>query len=111
MNRIIVNNQQILLDQDGFLQNKAEWTAEIATALAEKAGIVLTAQHWEIIYAVKNFYNEYDMSPNQRPFVKYIAKTLGQDKGTSRYLLRLFPGSPAKLASLIAGLPKPDHCF
>lgn len=108
---IAIGKKQIPVDQDGFLENSADWTAEVAVVLAKKENIVLTDKHWEIIYAVKNFYLQYDMPPNQRPFVKYIAQTLGEDKGTSRYLMQLFPGSPAKLASLIAGLPKPDHCF
>ena len=39
------------------------------------------------------------------------AGKLGADKGRSISLLSLFPGSPAKLGSKIAGLPKPDNCL
>ena len=46
-----------------------------------------------------------------RPLVKYVGQQLGKDKGTSMYLLGLFPGSPAKLGSKLAGLPKPDNCL
>ncbi len=46
-----------------------------------------------------------------RPLVKYCALKLGPDKGRSIYLMSLFPGSPAKLGSKIAGLPKPDNCL
>ena len=46
-----------------------------------------------------------------RPLVKYIGQELGKDKGSSLYLLSLFPGSPARLASKLAGLPKPDNCL
>ena len=46
-----------------------------------------------------------------RPLVKYVSQTLGSDKGSSIYLLQLFPGSPAKVASKIAGLPRPEHCL
>ena len=35
----------------------------------------------------------------------------GKEKGSSMYLLQLFPGSPAKIGSKIAGLPKPDNCL
>lgn len=108
---ITAGNKQIFLDKDGFLKNTEDWTEEVAMLLAKREGIVLTDKHWEIIYAIKNFYQQYEMSPNQRPFVKYIAQVLGKDKGNSRYLMQLFPGSPARVASLIAGLPKPDHCF
>ena len=46
-----------------------------------------------------------------RALVKYVRLRLGDDKGRSIYLLRLFPGSPAKIGSRIAGLPKPANCL
>ena len=46
-----------------------------------------------------------------RPLVKYCRLNLGADKGSSIYLMSLFPGSPAKLGSKIAGLPKPENCL
>jgi len=46
-----------------------------------------------------------------RPLVKFVGQELGKDKGNSMYLLTLFPGSPAKLGSKIAGLPKPENCL
>ena len=39
-----------------------------------------------------------------------VAEALAANEGLM-YLLKLFPGSPAKLASKIAGLPKPDNCL
>jgi tRNA 2-thiouridine synthesizing protein E len=46
-----------------------------------------------------------------RIFVKTIGEQLGKEKGSSIYLMRLFPGSPAKIAGKIAGLPKPTNCI
>ena len=46
-----------------------------------------------------------------RALVKYVRLKLGPDKGRSIYLLKLFPGSPAKIGSKIAGLPKPANCL
>ena len=46
-----------------------------------------------------------------RILVKQVGLQLGKEKGTSLYLLQLFPGSPAKIASKIAGLPKPTNCL
>jgi len=43
--------------------------------------------------------------------VKAMALKLGEDKGNSRYLYRLFPEGPAKQATKIAGLPKPAKCI
>jgi tRNA 2-thiouridine synthesizing protein E len=40
-----------------------------------------------------------------------VAEHCGFEKGRSIYLLRLFPGSPAKLVAKYAGLPKPKNCI
>lgn len=101
----------IATDKDGYLLHFADWTQEIAEALALREGIVLTPSHWEIVDALRAFYTQFEQSPAMRPLVKYVSQTLGSDKGTSIYLLQLFPGSPAKVASKIAGLPRPEHCL
>lgn len=102
---------QLATDKDGYLLHFADWNAAIAEAIAQREGIALTAAHWEVVTALRNFYIQFEQSPAMRPLVKYIAQTLGSDKGSSIYLLQLFPGSPAKVASKIAGLPRPEHCL
>ncbi len=84
---------------------------DVAKLIAEQENIILTDQHWEMIYVVKAFYQCYELSPAMRPLVKYTSTTLGNEKGNSIYLLQLFPGSPAKLLSKIAGLPRPTNCL
>ncbi len=98
-------------DREGFLRRHADWSREAAQQIAAGEGIVLTEAHWEIIELLRDYYREFDSSPAMRPLVKYCALKLGRDKGNSIYLLSLFPGSPARLGSKIAGLPKPDNCL
>ena len=98
-------------DREGFLRRLEDWTPEVAGQVAAAEQLVLTEAHWEIIYLLREFYREFDSSPAMRPLVKYCAIKLGADKGKSIYLMSLFPGSPAKLGSKIAGLPKPDNCL
>ena len=99
------------LDQDGYLANLNDWTPEVAETLATQNGIRLSKEHWEILHALRDFYRIFEIVPNQRPFVKHIANTLGKEKGNSMYLMKLFPESPAKVAARIAGLPRPTNCF
>jgi tRNA 2-thiouridine synthesizing protein E len=106
-----VDGQLIELDKDGFLANLADWSEAVAGALAQSEGLVLGEAHYEVIHALRRFHAQYQLSPAMRPLVKYIGQELGKDKGTSIYLLSLFPGSPARLASKLAGLPKPDNCL
>jgi tRNA 2-thiouridine synthesizing protein E len=98
-------------DAEGFLQQLEDWTPDIAEVIARRENISLTAEHWEIIYLIRAFYQEFDLSPSMRPLVKYVGNHLGAEKGKSIYLMQLFPPSPAKLVAKIAGLPKPANCL
>ncbi|WP_163833218.1 TusE/DsrC/DsvC family sulfur relay protein [Spartinivicinus ruber] len=111
MQCITVSDKTILLDKEGYLKRLSDWDQSVAVALAEQEGLELSDSHWEVIYALRDFYQQFEQSPAMRPFVKYIANSLGKDKGNSIYLMQLFPGSPAKLAAKIAGLPRPTNCF
>lgn len=98
-------------DKDGFLRQLDDWSPDVAHQIASNEAIDLTPAHWELIELLRDYYIEFDASPAMRPLVKYCALKLGPDKGKSLYLLGLFPGSPAKIGSKIAGLPKPDNCL
>jgi tRNA 2-thiouridine synthesizing protein E len=98
-------------DKEGFLRKLSDWTPEVAAQIAAREGIDLNSGHWEILNLLRAYYDEFDASPAMRPLVKYCALKLGPDKGKSIYLMSLFPGSPAKIGSKIAGLPKPENCL
>lgn len=98
-------------DANGYLLNVDDWVPELAPTLAQTESITLTEAHWEVINFVREFYLEFNTSPAIRALVKAMAVKLGQDKGNSRYLHRLFPKGAAKQATKIAGLPKPAKCL
>ncbi|ADZ92048.1 TusE/DsrC/DsvC family sulfur relay protein [Marinomonas mediterranea] len=103
--------QNLALDEEGYLLDLNDWSESLATEIAEVEGIELTDAHWDIIYLLRDFYKEFEVSPAMRPLVKAVSKKLGADKGKSIYLMTLFPGSPPKLGAKIAGLPKPANCL
>jgi tRNA 2-thiouridine synthesizing protein E len=106
-----VDGRDIALDKDGYLINLSDWNSNVATALSAQENISLSPAHWEIITLLHEFYREFELSPAMRALVKYTEKKLGPEKGRSIYLLQLFPPSPAKVASKIAGLPRPTNCM
>lgn len=101
----------ISFDKEGFLRHLDDWSPDVAALIAEREGIELTAEHWEIIELLREFYRRFEASPANRALVKFTSLELGPEKGRSIYLMSLFPGSPAKIGSKIAGLPKPDNCL
>lgn len=108
---LIVNELQIATDSEGYLLDLNQWCPEVALAIAEQENLTLTDAHWEVIHFVRAFYQEYKTSPAIRMLVKAMAQKLGEEKGNSRYLQRLFPDGPAKQATKLAGLPKPAKCL
>ena len=98
-------------DKEGYLRDRSRWSPAVAEWLAERESITLTPEHWALIELVRAFYAKHEVSPAMRPLVKLAREQLGESCGNSLYLLKLFPGSPAKLLAKIAGLPRPTNCL
>lgn len=109
--RYLDSQKKYPLDPEGYLVNQSEWNESVAKLMADEEGLVLTADHWEVIDVVRAFYQRYEMAPAMRPLVKATKNALGEEKGRSIYLMKLFPGSPAKRIARLAGLPKPTNCL
>ena len=103
MTLLMLEGREIRLDKDGYLAALDDWSEPVAEAL--------TAEHWEILQLLREFYAEFQLSPANRPLIKYVAQRLGPDKGNSLHLNHLFKGAPAKLGAKLAGLPKPSNCL
>ena len=89
--------------EDGFLVNPQDWTPEIAQELAAAASIELTQRHWDVI----NFCRDDFKKTGEAPGVRRVTKQSGVP---TKEVYKLFPGGPGKLASKLAGLPKPTSC-
>lgn len=101
----------VKLTEDGYLANMADWDQSVAEYLAQRQNIVLTAEHWEIINLLREFYLKFNASPSIRTLVNAVKQQYGPEKGNSIYLAKLFPGGAALQANNIAGLPKPIRCI
>ena len=98
-------------DKEGYLINLSDWSEAVANEIACAEGIELSEAHWALIRLVRQFYADFEVSPAMRPLVKLTRENLGPENGNSLYLLKLFPGSPAKVLAKIAGLPRPTNCL
>ena len=105
------NGRQYQTDKHGYLVNLEDWDKQIALHIAELEQVQMTDNHWEVVHFVRDFYQQFQTSPAIRLLVKAMKKQLGEEKGNSIYLYKLFPKGPAKQATRIAGLPKPAKCI
>ncbi|MCK4951305.1 MAG: TusE/DsrC/DsvC family sulfur relay protein, partial [Gammaproteobacteria bacterium] len=97
------NGRLIKIYPHGNLVNQDDWNEQLAEYLAEKEGITLTEEHWEVVRFLRKFYFEYGIAPMVKLLMKYMKEKLGGQKGSRSYLYGLFPGGPARQGSLIAG--------
>ena len=105
------NGATIEADEEGYITDISLWSPELAVLIAESENIEMGNDAWEVVNFLRNYYEEYQIAPAVRVLTKAIKKSLGVDKGNSKYLYELFPYGPAKQACKIAGLPKPTGCI
>jgi tRNA 2-thiouridine synthesizing protein E len=98
-------------DDEGYLLDLRDWNDRAAEQLAEQEGISLSEAHWEILWLLRDYYARFELSPANRALVNFVRRELADRKVNSAYLMKLFGGSPAKMAAKLAGLPKPDNCL
>ena len=91
------------VNEEGYLTNHAQWSRDIAVALASELGIALTDGHWKVIEFISKDYAEKGVVPGMRRMNK-IGGIPTKD------LYALFPDGPIKKAALISGYPKPVSC-
>lgn len=97
--------------EKGNLVNLADWNESVAEFMARQESITLTADHWEVIHFMRQFYFNYGITPMVRLLMKKMHDELGTSKGSQDYLYKLFPSGPSRQGSRIAGLPEPQGCI
>ena len=101
---IVVNNQKIEMDGDGFMLQPELWNDEVAALIAKADDIEnLTEDHWKVIRVIRQNYEEKGLAPMVRVICKETGLKLKQ-------IYELFPLGPARGACRVAGLPKPEGC-
>jgi TusE/DsrC/DsvC family sulfur relay protein len=105
MPNITFKDQQLEVNEEGFLLKPELWTEELATFMAKEAeGIEsLSDDHWAVIRFIRQHFLETQNPPMVRAMCKSTNLPL-------KRIYELFPGGPAKGACKVAGLPKPDGC-
>lgn len=107
----INSEHELLLDQDGHLQNYLDWTPEIAQIMAQNEGLTLTAAHLSILFAVQKFYQQFGYAPATRPLIKFLIKELGDQISNAQLMQDFQTGLVARTLARLAGLPKPANCL
>ena len=110
MNTIVVKDKTIEVDDEGYLVNIDDWNSDVAEFYAEREGIRMSDQHWEIVHFLRDYYLRYQIAPMIKILAREVGQRLGPGKGSAKHLYELYPNGPARQACKIAGLPGPAGC-
>jgi tRNA 2-thiouridine synthesizing protein E len=85
-----------------------DWTRDDAIAVAKQEGLELSAEHWETIRALQNYYAHHDDTAviNLRDLHDALDEHF-HARGGLKYLYTLFPGGPIAQSCRLAGLKAP----
>ncbi len=93
----------VAVNEEGYLENHEQWTAEMAPEIAKDMDIELSDEHRKVVDFLRKDYAEKGKIPTMRR----IKKVGGIP---TKELYKLFPEGPLKKSCKIAGLPKPASC-
>ena len=100
-----VSDHEILTDGEGYLVNPVDWSEGFARAQAALEGLVLDAEHWEVLRVLRQHYARHGTQMTVRDMIRRFRAVWGAEKGNNRYLHKLFPrGGPQKQGNRLAGL-------
>ena len=94
---------ELNLDGEGFLQNRDDWSVEVAKEIAKLDGTEIDEQQMTWIMEARKMYDENGVVPPIRKFSKAM-------KVTNKDLYDSFTKGPMKLICKWGGLPKPTGC-
>ena len=110
--QFLVNGKLIETDEQGFLRDLDDWNEDFARALAQRDGVELYVDHWELIWYFRDYFEETQTVPTMRRMVLDLGKREGarfrDRKAYEKHLYGLFPTDPMRAICRLAGLPMPQ---
>jgi TusE/DsrC/DsvC family sulfur relay protein len=105
MTAFVRSGVKVERDTEGFLVHSDQWSEELADVLARESGIgELTPRHWVVIRSMRTAFLDH----GSLPWVQMLSKV---SEIPCEQLYELFPHSPSRLVTKIAGIPKNRACI
>ncbi|MBQ9020772.1 MAG: TusE/DsrC/DsvC family sulfur relay protein [Eggerthellaceae bacterium] len=98
-----LNGYSFEVDNEGFFEDREQWSEDLARELAALIDINLTDEHMKVL----KFARDDQAQTGLTPTLNRMNKTGGF---VVKDLFALFPGKPAKKIAWLAGLKKPTSC-
>lgn len=102
-----VKGQSIDIDHEGYLLEPSDWDLDVAQIIADKEGIELNDDVWEVVMFVREHFDSYQCIPEHRRLLQALRKKHGKEKATRKYVYNMFPYGYGQQACKIAGMRVP----
>jgi tRNA 2-thiouridine synthesizing protein E len=103
--KLSVGDKEVLTDAEGYLIQASDWSESFVRAEAAVEGLMLNDEHWQVIRFLRQYFEAHGVQASVREMIKHFRDVWGREKGSNRYLHRLFPaGGPQKQGNRLAGL-------
>jgi tRNA 2-thiouridine synthesizing protein E len=100
-----VHGKDIATDSEGYLRNLGDWSEEFVRKQAEREGLELTGEHWQVIRFLRDHFEQHEVQAQVRLMIRHFTEAWGAERGNNHYLHLLFPkGGPQKQGNRLAGL-------
>jgi tRNA 2-thiouridine synthesizing protein E len=102
-----MNGVAIETDAEGYLVHREQWSEDFARTQAAREGLLLTAEHWEVIRFLRDHYEAHSVQAQVRVMIRHFRDAWDPARGSNHHLHDLFPrGGPQKQGNRLAGLLK-----
>jgi tRNA 2-thiouridine synthesizing protein E len=98
---------KIAVDDEGYLLDPSDWSEEIAEDFAQKNGLELSEEHWNVIRFMRDYHDEHRIAADARHTIHYMAEDMGLGAKARNHLFELFPYGYMQQACKIAGMRRP----
>ncbi|MGV6806441.1 MAG: TusE/DsrC/DsvC family sulfur relay protein [bacterium] len=106
-----VNGRQIEANAQGYLLHPEEWNEEVCKEIAAQDNIELFVDHWELIWYVREYYEEKQTCPTMHTMIKDLAPKKSERFSTAKeyekHIYSLFPRDACHQVCKLAGIPMP----
>lgn len=106
MDTLIDNPRTQANDPEGYMAALAHWSPRVARRIADEEELVLSEEHWQVMYCLREWFREIGPDWTARDITHRLEQEY-VDVGGRRYLYGLFPHGPLVQGCRLAGLPLP----
>lgn len=107
---IEVDGKTIEANEQGFLCNPDDWSEAVCERLAERDGVKLYVDHWELIWYFREYYEENQTCPSLHTIIRDLGhknERFHDQKSYEKHVYSLFPKDAVHEVCKLAGLPMP----